>query len=229
MGETWRRVRKRPIYERVSFLDSAGPGIPSGTEKLDKMDSPRMIKSHLQAQVLPKSFWEKNCKIIYVARNAKDVAVSYYHYQRMAYAHPEPGTWDEYINTFMEGNVAFGSWAKHVKGWWEMRKKHKFLYLFYEDMLEDPKREIRKVMTFMNQELPEEIVEKIQKNTTFQVMKDNPMVNFSTFPFIDHSISLFMRKGILGDWKNQFTVAQNEIFDKYYQREMSDTDLTFRM
>ncbi|CAI9531765.1 unnamed protein product [Staurois parvus] len=167
--------------------------------------------------------------MIYIARNAKDVAVSYYHFYRMAYGHPEPGTWDEYLNTYMEGNVAFGSWAKHVKGWWEMRKKHRLLYLFYEDMLEDPKREIRKVMKFMNQELPEEIVENIHKNTSFQAMKDNPMANYSTFPFMDHSISPFMRKGIFGDWKNQFTVTQNEIFDDYYQREMSDTDLTFRM
>lgn len=42
--------------------------------------------------------------MIYVARNAKDVAVSYYHFYRMAYGHPEPGTWDEYLNTYMEGN-----------------------------------------------------------------------------------------------------------------------------
>ncbi|PIO14573.1 hypothetical protein AB205_0179480, partial [Aquarana catesbeiana] len=112
---------------------------PPATEILNKLDPPRVIKTHLQADVLPKSFWEKNCKMIYVARNAKDVAVSYYHFYRMAYGHPEPGTWDEYLNAYMEGN------------------------------------------------------------------------------------------GICGDWKNQFTVAQNERFDEYYQKEMSDTDLTFRM
>lgn len=228
-GGDLEKSQKGAIFERVPFMESGGPGIPAATEILNKLDPPRVIKTHLQADVLPKSFWEKNCKMIYVARNAKDVAVSYYHFYRMAYGHPEPGTWDEYLNAYMEGNVAFGSWAKHVKGWWEMRKKHKILYLFYEDMLEDPKREIRKVMKFMNQELPEEIVEKIHKNTSFQAMKDNPMANYSTFPFMDHSISPFMRKGICGDWKNQFTVAQNERFDEYYQKEMSDTDLTFRM
>ncbi|XP_073492103.1 sulfotransferase 1 family member D1-like isoform X1 [Aquarana catesbeiana] len=228
-GGDLEKSQKGAIFERVPFMESGGPGFPSATEILNNLDPPRVIKTHLQADVLPKSFWEKNCKMIYVARNAKDVAVSYYHFYRMAYGHPEPGTWDEYLNAYMEGNVAFGSWAKHVKGWWEMRKKNKILYLFYEDMLEDPKREIRKVMKFMNQELPEEIVEKIHKNTSFQAMKDNPMANYSAFPLMDHSISPFMRKGICGDWKNQFTVAQNERFDEYYQKEMSDTDLTFRM
>ncbi|XP_073492104.1 sulfotransferase 1 family member D1-like isoform X2 [Aquarana catesbeiana] len=227
-GGDLEKSQKGAIFERVPFMESGGPGFPSATEILNNLDPPRVIKTHLQADVLPKSFWEKNCKMIYVARNAKDVAVSYYHFYRMAYGHPEPGTWDEYLNAYMEGNVAFGSWAKHVKGWWEMRKKNKILYLFYEDMLEDPKREIRKVMKFMNQELPEEIVEKIHKNTSFQAMKDNPMANYSAFPLMDHSISPFMRKGIRGDWKNQFTIAQNERFE-YYQKEMSNTDLTFSM
>ncbi|XP_068099934.1 sulfotransferase 1 family member D1-like [Hyperolius riggenbachi] len=223
------KSQKGAIFERVPFLESAGPGMPSATDVLNKMDSPRVIKTHLQAEVLPKSFWEKNCKMIYVARNAKDVAVSYYHFYRMAYGHPEPGTWDEFLNSYMEGNVAFGSWAKHVKDWWKMRKQYKILYLFYEDMLLDPRGEIEKVMKFMGKDLPIEVVEKINKNTSFKAMKENPMANYSTFPYMDHSISPFMRKGIFGDWKNQFTVAQNEIFDQYYSREMSDTDLTFRM
>ncbi|XP_075035061.1 sulfotransferase 1 family member D1-like [Mixophyes fleayi] len=221
--------QNKAIFERVPFLECAGPSMPSGTELLDKLDFPRVIKTHLPVSVLPVSFWEKNCKVIYVARNAKDVAVSYYHFYRMAYGHPEPGTWDEFLNSFMEGKVAFGSWSSHVKGWWKMRQQRDILYLFYEDMQEDPRREIEKVMTFLGKDLSDEVLEKIHQNSSFQAMKNNPMSNYSTFPYMDHSISPFMRKGICGDWKNQFTVSQNEIFDEYYRREMSDTDLSFRM
>ena len=32
--------------------------------------------------------------------------------------------------------VAYGSWYDHVKGYWERRKDHPILYLFYEDLKE---------------------------------------------------------------------------------------------
>ncbi|XP_075686973.1 sulfotransferase 1A1-like isoform X2 [Rhinoderma darwinii] len=221
--------QKGAIFECVPFLECSVPSMPSGTEVLNKQDFSRVIKTHLPVEVLPQSFLDKNCKVIYVARNAKDVAVSYYHFYKMAAGHPEPGTWDEFLNSYMEGNVAFGRWSTHVKGWWKLRQQRDVLYLFYEDMLEDPRREIQKVLKFMKKELSDEVLGKILKHTSFQAMKNNPMANYSTFPFMDHTISPFMRKGIFGDWKTHFTVSQNERFDAYYRQEMSDTDLTFRM
>lgn len=42
-------------------------------------------------------------KAIYVARNAKDNMVSYYHFDRMNKTQPEPGPWDGYVHKFMQG------------------------------------------------------------------------------------------------------------------------------
>lgn len=38
-----------------------------------------------------------------MARNAKDNAVSYFHFDRMNLTQPEPGPWDGYVDKFMKG------------------------------------------------------------------------------------------------------------------------------
>uniref|UniRef100_A0A8C3FY78 Sulfotransferase n=1 Tax=Chrysemys picta bellii TaxID=8478 RepID=A0A8C3FY78_CHRPI len=95
---------------------------------------------------------------------------------------------------------------------------------------QDPAREIRRVMDFLEVELPPQVLEKIVQQTSFQIMKENPMANYSSIPstILDQTVSPFMRKGQVGDWKNHFTVAQSEAFDAHYQRRMEGTGLHFR-
>ncbi|XP_053121696.1 sulfotransferase 1A1-like [Hemicordylus capensis] len=224
------QCRQNPIYMRIPFLEFAAPEVPPGIELLRNVPPPRVIKTHLPVQLLPKSFWETKSKMIYVARNAKDVAVSYYYFYQMAKVHPHPGTWNEFLEKFMAGDVSFGSWYDHVKGWWDKRKEQRMLYLFYEDLKEDPQREIRKVMEFLQKPADARLVEKIAHLTSFKEMRQNSMTNYTSIPtsIMDHKISPFMRKGITGDWKNQFTVAQNERFDANYKKQMEGTTLHFR-
>ncbi|XP_075785417.1 sulfotransferase 1 family member D1-like isoform X3 [Pelodiscus sinensis] len=232
------KCKRDAIYVRVPFMELIVPGITNGktlhtvgVAHLADMPSPRLVKTHLPVQLLPASFWENNCKMIYIARNAKDVVVSYYYFYQMAKMHPEPGTWDEFLEKFVAGEVAFGSWYDHVKGWWEKRKDKPILYLFYEDMKEDPKREIQKVLQFLGKDLEEEVVNKILHHTSFQEMQKNPAANYKMVSnaHMDHSVSPFMRKGIAGDWKNHFTMAQNEAFDCDYEEKMKGSTLRFRM
>uniref|UniRef100_A0A8C6XMW9 Sulfotransferase n=1 Tax=Naja naja TaxID=35670 RepID=A0A8C6XMW9_NAJNA len=228
------KCKRDAIFNKVPMLEFVVPGkisLSSGTEQLTNMPSPRMVKTHLPVNLLPKSFWDKGCKMIYMARNAKDVAVSFYHFDLMNKLHPDPGSWDDYLEKFMTGKtMIFGSWYDHVKNWWNKRNDHFILYLFYEDMKEDPKREIKKIIHFLGKNLDESVVDNIVYHTSFDVMKDNPMTNYRMAPaaVMDHSISPFMRKGISGDWKNHFTVAQNEAFDENYKKTMADTTLQFR-
>lgn len=226
------KCKRDVITTKVPMLEMNVPGLKvSGVEQLEKTTSPRVVKTHLPIDLLPKSFWKNHFKTIYVARNPKDVAVSFYHFDLMNSLHPHPGTWEEYLEKFMTGNISYGSWFNHVKSWWKKKEEHPMLFLFYEDVKKNPKEEIKKIAGFLEKSLSDEILDRIVHHTSFEVMKNNPKVNYTHLPstLLDHSKSPFMRKGISGDWKNYFTVAQNEKFDMIYKKEMSGTTLQFCM
>uniref|UniRef100_A0A3P8Z8V5 Sulfotransferase n=1 Tax=Esox lucius TaxID=8010 RepID=A0A3P8Z8V5_ESOLU len=191
------RQTSLPIYQRVPFLESDFRVFPPGTEVADKLPtSPRLIKTHLPVQLVPKSFWEKNCRVVYVARNAKDNVVSYFHFDRMNKAHPEPGDWNNFLQRFMDGKMVFGPWYDHVTGWWEKKQTHsKIHYMFYEDMIEDMGRELDGLCSFLGLSPSVEEKERVIEGSHFDNMKNNSMTNYSNLPVLDFKISPFMRKG----------------------------------
>ncbi|CAL8367714.1 unnamed protein product [Lota lota] len=224
------RQTSTPIHERVPFLELQIPNHPSGTDLADSLDtSPRLIKTHLPVQMVPKSFWEQKCRVVYVARNAKDNAVSYFHFDRMNVIQPEPGDWNSFLQRFMDGKMVFGSWYDHVTGWWERKQSHpKLHYMFFEDMVEDTGREIDKLCSFLGLTSTAKEKEQISNLVQFDSMKKDDMANYSTVEVMDFKISPFMRKGKVGDWKNHFTLTQNEQFDEDYKKKMKNTTLQLR-
>ncbi|XP_053329030.1 sulfotransferase 1C2-like [Spea bombifrons] len=220
--------RRAPIYERIPFIELMHLMKP-GLEEINAMPSPRVLKTHLPVQLIPASFWEHNCKVIYVARNAKDTVTSFYHFDHMVKIHPEPGTFPQYLERFMNGNVGWGSWYDHVKGFWEWKDKRDILYLLYEDLKRNSLEEIRKVMRFLDKDLSEEVLKKIVHLSSFAQMRKNPMANNSTFPkeIMDQTDMSFMRKGTVGDWKNLFTAEQSKRFEEHYKQQMKNTTLIF--
>uniref|UniRef100_A0A3Q2Z6F1 Sulfotransferase n=1 Tax=Hippocampus comes TaxID=109280 RepID=A0A3Q2Z6F1_HIPCM len=110
------------------------------------------------------------------------------------------------------------------------REKRNILYIFYEDMKEDPRREVERIMKYMDLSLSDDVVGSIVELTTFKNMKENPMANYTCIPenVFDQSISSFMRKGEVGDWKNHFTPEQSAEFDEDYEKKMKQVNIPFR-
>ncbi|XP_063791980.1 sulfotransferase 1C1-like [Pseudophryne corroboree] len=220
---------RAPIYERIPFIELMHLMKP-GVEEVNAMPSPRVLKTHLPIQLVPPSFWKHNCKVIYVARNARDTVTSFYHFDKILQFHPEPGSFENYVERFMKGDVGWGSWYEHVKGFWEEKDKRNILYVFFEDMKKTPLQEIRRVAQFLGKDFSDDVINKIAKLTTFEHMKNNPMANVLDFPkeILDQSQGNFMRKGTVGDWKTLFTAQQSEAFEEHYKKMMSGCTLKFQ-
>ena len=72
-----------------------------------KMPSPRLLKSHVHIQFLPRELFEKKPKIMYVARNPKDNAVSYFNFCSFSRNYPPYTDWGEFFQDFSKGNGRF--------------------------------------------------------------------------------------------------------------------------
>ncbi|EDL38049.1 mCG22565, isoform CRA_a, partial [Mus musculus] len=81
-----------------------------------------------------KSFFSSKAKAIYLIRNPRDILVSGYFFYGNTNIVKNPGSFGTYFEWFLKGNVIYGSWFEHVRGWLSMREWDNFLVLYYEDL-----------------------------------------------------------------------------------------------
>ncbi|XP_049420254.1 sulfotransferase 2B1-like isoform X8 [Epinephelus fuscoguttatus] len=168
-------------------------------------------------------------KVINVMRNPKDAFTSLFYYSEMASHWVNPGSQSDYLHKFLDGKVVYGSWFDHVKSWLNADDKEHIMYISYEEMIMDLKDSVARIAQFLQKSLDAEVIEKIADRCLFKNMKKNNMSNYNTVPReqLDQTKSEFLRKGIVGDWKNQLTVAEAEYFDAVFKDKMKDIQYQF--
>ncbi|XP_059179984.1 sulfotransferase 2B1-like [Centropristis striata] len=218
-------VETLPNWHRVPFIEVG----QNAFLKFEERPSPRIIASHFHYNMMPQSFFAVKPKVIYMMRNPKDVFTSSFHFNRTMKYFVDPGPQREYLHKFLDGKVVFGSWFDQVKSWLNAEDKEHIMYIFYEEMSKDLKGSVARIAQFLQKSLDAEVIEKIADRCLFKNMKQNKMSNYSTIPvsIIDQTKSEFLRKGIVGDWKNQLTVEEAEYFDAVYKDKMKDFQYKF--
>ncbi len=196
----------------------------------DAMPSPRSFSSHTPYHMMPGGPPHASpARYIYVARNPKDVSVSYYYHARAFRIFEYSGPWEHFFRLFMDGRLDSGLWFDHVLQWWEHQDEPNILFLKYEDMKKDLHVAVKQVAEFMGCEFGNREIASIAELSTFQSMKASNTSNFSWVP--DHVRSLsgeqHLRKGVVGDWRSHFTEKQNQDFDIVYAQRMKGTGLEF--
>ncbi|KAM4825523.1 sulfotransferase 2A1-like [Thomomys bottae] len=215
-------IRSVTIYNRSPWMEA----VHGHQLLLDRKEGPPLISSHLPIQLFPKSFFTSKAKVIYVIRNPKDVLISGYYLRSSAKLTKQPETLEQFFDCFLQGNVAYGSWFDHVRGWMSMKDKENVLVVSYEEMKKDLRNTVEKICRFLGKALEPAELDLVLENSSFQAMKENELSNLSTAPreLIPENF-MITRKGIVGDWKNHFTPAQIQAFEETFGEKMAGVPL----
>lgn len=214
--------------ERIPYLE-----FPTSTlADLSERSSPRIIKTHLPLKLLPTQIQTIQPKIVYIARNPKDVVVSYFHLVSSIQSLTRyKGKLEDFVDSFLADRVPYSPWSVHVLDFWEIKDQPNVLFLTYEDLHKDLEGSIRKVAAFLEKELKNEDVQKIAKHCSFDEMKINPSVNHQWLTdrqFRDSKKAEFLRKGKVGDWKKYLSKEQDDKLNVKIALKLKQSGLFFQ-
>ncbi|XP_077524207.1 sulfotransferase 1E1-like [Amblyomma americanum] len=173
-----------------------------------------------------------HAKYIYVARNPYDVAVSYYHFLKGLTPKTIDVSFERYIRLFISGKLLYGDYLDHLLPWYQWRNDSNVLLITYEDLKANFKEQVLKIADFLGEEhgaalrKDDELLGKILDACSLEsirsIVKGNGLERLKSVqqmaigttaqpasapPEIPemHEGAGFVRKGVVGDWKNHFT------------------------
>ncbi|XP_037085788.1 sulfotransferase 1C4-like isoform X2 [Pollicipes pollicipes] len=240
---------KSPLHERFHFLEFAMlhdpdhvnrlvakakelmPQLPFDVSSLTTMQlgHRRFVKTHLPLSLTPPDLLSK-AKVVYVARNPKDMLVSYFNHLKLLKMQGFDSDLETLFEYFIKGQALEVPFFPHVLEAWNLRHHPNMCFLFFEDMKRDLKGSVSKVATFLGKTLSEQQLDDLAHHLHFDNFKKNPFVNNEVLKiipgFADPERS-FVRKGKTGDWKNHFTPEMGRRMDAWIAENLRGTDLTF--
>ena len=190
----------------------------------------RLMTTHLMPEFFKNLTEQRSVpKVIVVMRNPKDTLVSYYHFYRANAALGNfSGTFHEYFKLFEAKKLNHGDFFDHTEAWVTHPLKSEFFYVTYEDMKMNLESEIRRMSKFLGKKLNDKQIQKIVEYSSFDQMKNNPMAQMSNNKQLDASISPYVRKGKVGDWKSHMTVDESELVDRLCRERLDPIGICYK-
>jgi methylamine dehydrogenase accessory protein MauD len=190
----------------------------------DALPAPRVFKSHLPYRKIPKG----PCKYIYVARDGKDVAVSYYHFYTTHMGFK--GTFAEFFERFLRGEVQYGSWFRHVRGWWAHRDDPQVLFLRYEELAANLPGCLRKISAFCGVPIAPHRWPVILEHCNFDFMKRHEsQFDPLTAMLFERGFcaNSHLRQGQVGAWGDHLSPLQVRRFEQTFTKRLGARGLAF--
>jgi hypothetical protein len=174
---------------------------------LDARPSPRVFKSHL-----PHGWVPAGSRVIYIERDGRDVAVSYYHLYR-EYLGFE-GSFDEFFARFLDGHVQYRSYFRHVAGWRAHARGPSVLWVRFEDLRADRRGTLAKVADFVGDAACD--LDGAVAATELAAMKRlEAKFDHATALLLERGVRRghFIRRGAVGDGATALDAAQQRAYE----------------
>jgi hypothetical protein len=148
-GNTWTRFLIANLVhpEHPVTFANIETIIPDATalssRELKRIPRPRLIKTH-------EYFEPRYRRVIYLVRDPRDVALSLYNFRRKYGSVDDSYPIEQYVaERFLPGDLDI-PWGEHVGSWLGTRMNQPgFLLVRYEDLLQDPPRELCRLASFL--------------------------------------------------------------------------------
>lgn len=202
-GNTWVKfmlsqlmIGKELDFDHVEDLipmvgdQNSAPVLLSNGGKIIKTHEPYM-KSYKQA--------------IYIIRDGRDVAVSYYYHQLREGMFK--GTFSEFLTQFIKGKVdGYSCWKNHVLTWMAapIQEDNGLLIIKYEDMLSNPFNTLGNILGFLKVPIEDKEIQSAIESNTKEKMRQKEHTSSIISKSKRKDIS-FVRSGVQGDWKDTFS------------------------
>jgi estrone sulfotransferase len=171
----------------------------------------RLIKTH-------EPFQKEYRKAIYLVRDARDVALSEFAYQKALGWIPDD--FDSFLQQFVRGEVnPFSAWHEHVPDWIDSKlaRSPHFLLIKFEEMRRNTEDTVVRVLDFLGVDVDRRVVAEAIANNTVKKMQEkeqkSPQLS-NTAPNPNGSEeSRFIRTGSIAGWRNRLRDEQIRLIE----------------
>ena len=231
-----------PFYEADRTWCEDGLCFPLAITTVHESIRCRVFNTHLWRNMLPRG---DSFKYIYIVRDGKDVVLSFYHHLSHQAEGRYEKSFDNFLDEWCEGKIAFGKWILHISKWYEtfiddgIDNNRKCLLLRYENLVTSLSDEIKKIAKFLfgntnhvddddNDDeklrfLSNEKLEQLCERLSFEGMKRD-LHRYQPVSVTWTDDFQFLRKGRVGDSLNTFTPEQHQKFDRMVDMAFTSDD-----
>lgn len=165
----------------------------------------RLIKTHEPLRPSLARYYRRS---VYIVRDGRDVAVSYYF--SMLRTGLFEGDFPSFLDRFLDGEVGgFGAWHDHVLSW--LGGRGDTLVLRYEDLLGDPAGGLAKAAAHLGVDPPPDRLEEVVRANEAEAMRSKESGTKIGRERVRTDIN-FVRAASAGGWVEHFDEADVERF-----------------